>query len=207
MKRRKMNIIPVVILISLAIFLYVNNKNSNNNNTKTPTASISATQSAAQSPIPVQSPIITSTPQGTPNGAAQAENYKTETIRDFNITVGIPEQWVKKPQYDNRYEGNSGFAEFTALSGYGLSLKEAADLQINNELKPVGDNPKIINVTLDSQEAAIILPSGNALKAQSAILAKLPKPITISGTPYYYLLVWTDAEHAQKISDLIKFTR
>jgi hypothetical protein len=203
MKRRNINIIPVVILIALAIFLYVNNKTSNKENVKAP----SATASASQSPAPVNTPFGTVTPQVSPSAAPQAENYKTETISDFNITVSIPDQWVKKPQYDNRFEGSSGFAEFTAMSGYGLLLKDAADIQINNELKPLGDNPTITATTIASQEAVKLMPAGNDPKAQCAILAKFPKAITISGTPYYYLLVWTDRDHLDKISNGIKFIK
>lgn len=203
MKGKKINIIPVVILIALAIFVYVNSRNPNIASIKTPSVSMTPTQTADKSPLPENTPAGTVNPQSTPAGTA--EKYKTETIKDFEVTVAIPEQWVKKPQYDTRYEGSSGFAELTAMSGYGLSLKEAADIQINNDLKPLGDNPKVMNTTIGSQEAAIITPSGSDPKAQSAILVKFPKPLTISGTPYYYLLIWTDREHAEKISNGIKF--
>lgn len=208
MKRKNVLIIAGVIIIAvLAIFVFVRNTASDKKNLDS-----LATPEASVTPPQVQSPSTSATPSGNPSATpsvtpAVTEKYKSESVKDFNVTFKIPEDWKKMSGYDNRYEGKSGFAEFTALSGYGLTLKEAVDLQINNESKTFGDKPEVKGLTIDSQEASIIYSTDKASNAQCAILVKFPKPVTISATPYNYLLVWADRDHADNLAKEIKFSR
>jgi len=207
MKRKKITLVISTVVIAtltiIAIWNYTGSNTQDKNAQATPAVNTASPQ--VQSPTPFTSPVQTNVPEGTIN---DSENYKTGTVKDFSITFKTPEDWKKISGYDNRYEGKSGFMEMTALSGYGLSLKEAVDLQINHELKPFGDKPEIRNITIDSQEASIILPANNTdSNAQAAILVKFPKPVTISATPYNYLIIWADKGHIIKIANEIKFIK
>lgn len=201
----------IIIILSLAIIvilgIYVIKYNTGSYALATP--AVNTPDPNNQSPTPASSPANNAAQTTVPAVTnSSTENYKSETVQDLSVTFKIPEEWQKISGYDNRFEGKSGFMELTAQSGYGLSLKEAVDLQINNEQKPFGDNPQIKNITIDSQETAIILPtSSTGSNTQSAILVKFPKPVTISATPYYYLIIWADNGHIEKIANEIKFIK
>jgi len=207
MTKRKNVIImvtTVAIIAVLVIIGIVKNTNTFIKGSDRSTTPAVSTSPQAQTPSVSTTPTTSTTPGGTP---AVTEKYKSDTVKDFNITFNIPDDWKKISGYDNRYEGKSGFVEFTVLSGYGLSLKEAVDLQINDASKTFGEKPETKNITIDSQEATIIYSTDKASTAQCAVLVKFPKAVTISSTPYNYLLMWSDRGHIDTLAKDIKFIK
>lgn len=117
----------------------------------------------------------------------------------YGVTFQYPYRWSKFGAA--RYEGIDGFFQIAAVS-----CNDTIDTVCMNEafhrLKPYGSHPTISQVTVDSKDACLILPSTDQpmeMKEQSALIFRYPKPIQISEKTYHYFILWANKKHIEDI--------
>jgi beta-lactamase regulating signal transducer with metallopeptidase domain len=103
---------------------------------------------------------------------SQSSAYISE---DYKISFKYPSYWKLNPNYIERYEGKDGFFQVGAINGENMSIDEVAKNDAFHKLNPYGSDPKIINRTIDGQEARLILPSADQpeeMKNQAGLIVK-----------------------------------
>ncbi len=73
----------------------------------------------------------------------------TYTSKEYKVSLKYPSKWVVNPEYGERYQGNDGFFQLSAISGEGLSIDDVANMDAFHQLKPYGSDPQIIELTLE----------------------------------------------------------
>ena len=73
----------------------------------------------------------------------------TYTSKEYKVSLKYPSEWVVNLEYGERYQGNDGFFQLSAISGEGLSIDEVANKDAFHQLKPYGSDPQIIELTLE----------------------------------------------------------
>ncbi|MBX4200339.1 hypothetical protein KW790_02680 [Candidatus Parcubacteria bacterium] len=127
----------------------------------------------------------------------------------YKISFKYPKDWtLAQNQGTDRYQGPSGFFAISAAGGT-ASIDDIVESDVTHVLRPYGRTPIIESITVDNQEARIIIPSSDAggnLNGQAELIVKFPNPIRISGTAYYYFILWADKEHIRDIASTLHFT-
>ncbi len=137
-------------------------------------------------------------------------NWKIYHNSVYNIELKYPADWQPKEDfaYTHRYEGEDGFFQLSAISGEGLLIDEVYRFEAYHKLQPYGSQPKIERLEIEGQEARLILPSDDQsqeMQSQVGLIIQYPHPIQISGTTYYYSVLWTDQNHIRKIAETLRF--
>lgn len=135
-------------------------------------------------------------------------NTKLYENKTFDISLKYNPEWKKNPSYTEKYEGKDGFFQISAYSGETLKIDELAQNEANHPQKPYGSNPKITKLTIQGQEARLIMPSDDQIKEfnnQAELIVRYPKEIKINSTTYYYFILWADKNNIHKISDTLRF--
>ncbi|MDD7795877.1 peptidase M56 [Clostridium sp. 'White wine YQ'] len=142
------------------------------------------------------------------NKVMAKENTKYYESKKFNISLRYNKDWSKSAGYSDKFEGKDGFFQISASTGKDLSIDEVAKNEATHILEPFGSNPKIIKITIDGEEARLIMPSSDQSKDfsnQAELIVKYPKAITIDNEAYYYFILWADKNHIESISKTLKF--
>jgi len=125
--------------------------------------------------------------------------------KKYNVLFHYPSTW--RMVGEERYEGGDGFFSIS-----GISSSDDIDTVCINEasqnLNPYGENPKIQKLTIEDQDACLILPSANQpedMKEQAALIIKYPRPIIISDQEYNYFVLWSDKDYIRPIGSTLRF--
>lgn len=149
--------------------------------------------------------------QGNSNDTYRGEKdtgYKNFRSSLYGITFKYPEAWVKNPNYEERYDGPSGFFEVSELESFGRPIDKVVQQEIDIPIKPYGTRPEVTSLELDGEPARIIIPSSDQQKVfdrEVAIVVKNKKPVSESKEIYDYTIIWTDRANVQTILDSFKF--
>ena len=131
---------------------------------------------------------------------------KAEFTNDtFDVNFQYPASWHRVN--DERYEGDDGFFQISALFGSD-SIDEVCHDEAFQKLMPYGSAPRIIKSQNPYEQSCTILPSADQpaeMKGQAAFIAKYPSPIMIDGMSYNYFILWADKEHIDGISSTVLF--
>ncbi|MBX4195589.1 peptidase M56 [Candidatus Parcubacteria bacterium] len=127
----------------------------------------------------------------------------------YAINLRYPPEWqpVGGQQYD-RYEGSDGFFSVSAGGTGDITIDKMAENEANHALKPYGTEPYIQKLTIDGQDARLILPSPDqspSMHGQAVLIVKYPTLVTIGSQVYKYLVFWADRAHIQDIASSITF--
>lgn len=140
----------------------------------------------------------------------QYQQSKTATYvnETYHISLQYDKSWKPNPYYSNRYEGDNGFFQVVASTGANLTIDKVVSLMIDHPLVPYGSSPAISVQTVDGQEARLILPSKDAptlTEDMASMVIRYPKPITIDGEIYDFLILHADKEHIVPIAETLRF--
>ncbi|MEK4352029.1 peptidase M56 [Paenibacillus sp. FSL R5-0475] len=137
----------------------------------------------------------------------------TYTSKEYKVTLKYPSEWEVNPEYAERYQGNDGFFQLSAISGEGLSIDEVANKDAFHQLKPYGSDPQIIELTLEGlkaeEKARLIVPSADQEEEwnhQAAIILKYPEAVKIGDSLFNYFILWADIKHVEDIGQTVRFT-
>lgn len=129
---------------------------------------------------------------------------------DYKISLKYPSYWELNPNYVERYEGKDGFFQVGAIDGENMTIDEVARNDAFHKLNPYGSDPKIINRTIDGQEARLILPSADQpeeMHNQAGLIVKYPEAVKIGGSAYHYFILWADEAHIEQIGNTLTFLK
>ncbi|RCX16613.1 hypothetical protein DFR58_110110 [Anaerobacterium chartisolvens] len=139
---------------------------------------------------------------------ANLTESKTYSNTDYHVSLKYPSDWELNPKYTVRYEDKDGFFQISAINGEGLSIDKVTELDTLHKLQPYGSNPQIKELTIQGQEARLILPSTDQPKEmqnQAGLIVKYPTAVKIDNTTYFYFVLWADKAHIEQISKTISF--
>jgi len=127
---------------------------------------------------------------------------------DYKISLKYPVHWKSNPDYEERFEGEGGFFQVGAINGGNMTIDEIAKTDAFHKLNPYGSQPDIINLSIDGQEARLILPSVDQpaeMHNQAAMVVKYPQAVIIRDTEYHYIILWADKAHIEPIGETLIF--
>ncbi|WP_339287343.1 peptidase M56 [Paenibacillus sp. FSL E2-0201] len=138
----------------------------------------------------------------------------TYTSKEYKVSLKYPSDWVKNPEYDEKYQGENGFFQLSAFSGERLSIDDVANMDAFHQLKPYGSDPQIIEMKMQGQkekkiEARLIVPSADQVEEwnhQAAIIMKYPEAVNIGDVLYNYFILWADIKHVEDIGQTVRFS-
>jgi len=136
----------------------------------------------------------------------QESKWKVYCNVAYKISLNYPKAWEFTTV--DRCEGEDGFFQICAFSGKDLSIDQVAENDAFHKLKPYGDDPQIMDLEIDEQEARLILPSTDQPKEmqnQAALIVKYPTEIELDNNIYYYLILWADKDHIEQIGQSLTF--
>ncbi len=127
----------------------------------------------------------------------------------YGVNLEYPSEWQPTPGYNyDHYNGVDGFFGLSAAGDADTTLDQLVKNDTTHVLKPYGSKPITEALVIDKQPAVLIMPSsdqGADQKKQAELIVKYPRPVTISGKLYYYLILWADTDHIHDIARSIKF--
>ncbi|HHX64847.1 MAG TPA: hypothetical protein GX702_08180 [Chloroflexi bacterium] len=156
----------------------------------------------------VKTPSVTDMDVASATGGETLPGWVEHTVDPFGLTVEYPASWRTMPGYEDRYGAADGFVHFSALDGAGWSLQEVCEAEAGHQLQPYGADPEIEYMSIDGQDACLILPSEDQpedMDDQAGLLVAYPQPVEIRGERYHYLVVWADQTNIRRIADSIRF--
>lgn len=113
-----------------------------------------------------------------------------------------------------RYEGESGYFEVSSVIAAPPSepsnvtpLKEVCESYAHDKFDSYGSNPEIVDMTIDGQQACLILPSSDQSEDynnKASLIVKFPKPYVIGGSLSHYLFVIANKEIIQGLANTMK---
>jgi hypothetical protein len=124
----------------------------------------------------------------------------------FEVSLEVPRHWQPVPGSESRHEGPDGFFVLDAIgvvgtNGPGATLDDVVVQQIGHKLRPFGSQPNVEVLTVQNQEARLILPSDDAsMGDQAALIAVYPRPVQLGQLCQYFVL-YADVAH---IRDLVR---
>jgi heat shock protein HslJ len=127
--------------------------------------------------------------------------------RVFGVTLRHPAHWKPVEGYERRYGGPDGYFDLGVLAA-ALSIDEVAALEASHKLQPYGSSPTIEALTVQGQEARLILPSADqpiAMERLAVLIVRYPQPVTIRGETYEYLSLYADVEHIRGLAATLEF--
>ncbi|MEZ4663843.1 MAG: PA14 domain-containing protein [Caldilineaceae bacterium] len=133
-------------------------------------------------------------------------DWRTFRSPRFGVQFEFPASWRPSPDDAERYSGADGF--FVLNASGGATLDDFADNEISHPLRPYGLNPQVIPLTVDGQDARLILPSANQsseLRQQSALVVQYPEPRQVNGATYEFFVLYTSQPYIRHMADSLKF--
>lgn len=129
--------------------------------------------------------------------------------KEYGIGLKYHGDWNPNPLYQNRYEGKEGFFQINAISGSD-KIDSIVYYEINHSLLPYGTKPIIKKLTIQGQDARLILPSKDQsplFENVSELIVVYPTPIHIEGNTYSYFVLHANQPNIEEISKTLKFIR
>jgi len=165
--------------------------------TQTPPPAIAVTATAtAEVPATVDAP--TPTPE--------TDGWSTYTSSDFGVSLRHPAHWSPVNGEQNRYRGDDGFLILDAIGSPQATIDAVAAGQAGHKLRPYGSQPEIESLSLQGQEARLILPSADAnMGGQAMLIVRYPQPVLIAGTVYEFFALYADQDHIRDIAQSVRF--
>ncbi|ADL50630.1 hypothetical protein [Clostridium cellulovorans] len=151
--------------------------------------------------------FLATTLKGAPNLQGQ-KNKELYENKIYNISLEYNGEWKVNPNYIEKYEGKDGFFQISAYAGKGIEIDEIAQSEASHKLRPYGNSFKITKLSIQGQEARLIMPSNDQSQEfnnQAELIVKYPKEININGNTYNYFILWADKYNIQEISRTLKF--
>lgn len=146
----------------------------------------------------------------------QEEAAKTPVVARYtNYAYGVklryPPEWQPAAGYSyDRYEGDSGFFGLSAGGVDDVTIDQLANNEAKHALHPYGSAPYIQRLTIDGQDARLILPSPDqdlSMKGQAELIVEYPVPMKIGSEYYRFFIFWADRANIQDIASSITFIR
>ena len=128
----------------------------------------------------------------------------------FAVSLEYPADWQPIPRYGSQETGETRFGNINGFFHISSMDTDTIDMAVAAEaghiLQPYGPNPTIESLQIQGQEARLILPSAGQ-QYQAAIIIRYPQPVTVSGTPCRFFILWADQPHIRTIAQTIQFTQ
>lgn len=138
---------------------------------------------------------------------APPADHRTFTDPAYGVSLEIPANWGPIEGYGARYGGPEGYFDLSARSAT-LSIDEAVALEVGHKLQPYGSNPTVEVLTVQGQEARLILPSADqheSMEQRALLIVRYPAPVTIRGETWGYLLLGADQGHIRELAATLRF--
>lgn len=135
-------------------------------------------------------------------------NTKIYENKSFNVLLQYKKDWKPNHNYIEKYEGNDGFFQISAYGGEGLEIDEVVQNEVKHALKPYGSHPEITKLSIQGQEARLIIPSKDQVHEfhnQAELIVKYPKAIKINQDTYYYFILWADKYNIHELYKTLRF--
>lgn len=123
----------------------------------------------------------------------------------YQVSFPYPANWRRVS--DEKYEGFDGFFQVSAISA-GDRIADVCRSEAFHPLMPYGSSPRIVNATIQHQEACFISPSADQpaeMNKQAALIVRYPRPVHIGETSYNYFILWADVNHIRQIGRRLTF--
>ncbi len=127
------------------------------------------------------------------------------TLPAYGVALRHPVGWKPAAGYLERIEGKGGYVAVNALQGSGLTPRAAALGQATQSLAPFGPDPVLRRATVDGQPGYVILPEAGQAGDVAEAVVLYPKPQTISGVAYRYLVVTSTPQEILPILRGLRF--
>lgn len=134
--------------------------------------------------------------------------WKDYTNEEYQVSLKYPADWKPNPKYYDRYEGEEGFFQISAVSGEGLPIDKVTEFDAYHKLKPYGSNPQIEELKIQGQEARLILPSSDQpeeMANHAGLIIKYPTPVKIKCSTYNYFILSAHKDYIISIAKTLKF--
>jgi hypothetical protein len=132
------------------------------------------------------------------------------TNPNYAVTLMYPAHWSVDPgsstlEYgDTRFTGIDGF--FMINAGDSESLDTFTSNEATHKLKPYGSLPSIVKLTIDGQEARMILPSADqSMPDQAALVVQYPQPVHMGEHSYPFFVLYANKKYIQSIANSVRF--
>jgi|SRR6185312_4905752 len=138
--------------------------------------------------------------------APQPTKYKNNI---YDVSLEFPADW--QPTSDttfNSYSGSSGFFNLSVSNAQNTSVSALAKSDADDTAHPYGSAPTTSSLVVDGQPAVIITPSSDqdsSLEGRAEMIVEYPKPISVSGQTYDYLILQADKVHITDIARSLTF--
>jgi TolB protein len=126
----------------------------------------------------------------------------------YKVRLRYPAAWSKEQGYEERYGGEDGFFQVSAVGGQDTAIGDAARTEAYHQLLPYGTQPVIRHAVVQGREARVIWPSADQpsdMKGQAALIVRYPQPVKIGRHVHAFFLLWADSSHLQRIGNLLQF--
>ena len=127
------------------------------------------------------------------------------TVTAYGVALRHPVGWKPAAGYLERIEGKGGYVAVNALQGSGLTPRAAALGQAAQSLAPFGPNPVLRRTAVDGQPGYVIWPAAGQAGDVAEAVVLYPKPQTISGVAYRYLIVTSTPQEILPILRGLRF--
>ncbi|MHB1330765.1 MAG: hypothetical protein ACYCY6_02245 [Minisyncoccota bacterium] len=131
----------------------------------------------------------------------------------YGVNLQFPSGWQPSRGYDyERYEGEGGFFGLMAGGTGDISIDEMVENETSpsSNGKPYGTSPIVRTLTIDGQEARVIIPDIDQdpnIASQAVLIVRYPVPIEFDSATYKYLIFMADKEHIEVMANSISFIR
>jgi hypothetical protein len=139
--------------------------------------------------------------------AVMTARYTNDT---FRVEFDFPANWTRDPNYsdDTSYRDpagrESGYFVVDACCQGMASIDDVAQLHAAHHLKPYGDNPTIVPLTVSGRDARLILPDGNASQISDAELI-VPYASSLT-TSYDFFVLHAHKDFIRSIGQTLRLT-
>jgi hypothetical protein len=146
-----------------------------------------------------------------PTPTMHTDMWSTYTNTFFAVSLQHPADWIPVAGYsssdagDIRYEGVTGFFHVGSMDAD--SIDQAASHEADHVLMPYGSQPTIETLTVQGQDARLVLPSSDqsGMMHQAALIVRYPFVASLDWSPRYFVL-YADLAHIRTIVETIRFT-
>lgn len=125
--------------------------------------------------------------------------------RTYRVSFLVPADWQRIN--DERYEGPDGFFQIAALASP-EGIEAVCRSEAFHVLRPYGSAPTIEHLTIQNQDACLILPSADQpveMRHQAALIVRNPQPVQIGSQSYNYFILYADQAHIRAMANSLEF--
>jgi len=110
---------------------------------------------------------------------AETTVWEIYESRKYSVRLRYPSGWARDPRYGERFAGEDGFFQLSAVGGEGLTLDGAAEGEALHKLRPYGSRPQVEKLRVAGRDARLVLPSEDQpeeMGGQAALIVGYPRP-------------------------------